>query len=164
MRIDGQRALVREREHVAVRRSLGAHCRADVALRTAAIVDDDLLAPLLGKFCAEHAPQRVGAAARRERHDQAHRFVRIGRRCARSGYERKRQDERNQHALHHASPQSVHYEYGLAPDSLTICAYLSISRATNAANSAGMLATGSAPSLCMKAFDFACWRPFTTSA
>ena len=78
-----------QREHVAVGCGLGAHCRADVALRAAAIVDDDLLAPLLGQFGAEHASERVGAAARRERNDQAHRFFRIVRCDGKPGSERE---------------------------------------------------------------------------
>ena len=75
VRVDHQRALVRERDRVAVGRGLRPGGGADVALRAGAVVDDHLLAPRLAQLRRQDARQRVGAAARRERHDEAHRLV-----------------------------------------------------------------------------------------
>src|SRR5688500_10065467 len=72
VRIDHERTLMREGEGVAVGRGFGAGRGADVALRTGAVVDDHLLAPLLAELGRQNAGQRVRAAAGRERHDEAH--------------------------------------------------------------------------------------------
>ena len=55
------------------------------------VVDDDLLAQFLRHAGAERAGDQVGAAAGRERHDQADRTFRIGGGCRGSHCERQDQ-------------------------------------------------------------------------
>ena len=63
-----------QRDGVAVGGGLRAERGAEAALSAAAIVDDDLLIPGFREFDGEQARQRIGAAARRKRHNEAHGF------------------------------------------------------------------------------------------
>ena len=76
---DGMRAAGGEQQRVAVRRGLGRLARADGAARAGAVVDDQLLAQVLGHALRHHARHEVGGAAGRKGHDQAHRMRGPGR-------------------------------------------------------------------------------------
>src|SRR5689334_15392388 len=76
-RVDRVSARVSEGNRVAIRWRLGSHFGADVACRTAAVVDDDLLAQRITQPRTEEARERVGAAAGRPGHDPPNRFTRI---------------------------------------------------------------------------------------
>ena len=65
-----------EQQRVAVCRRSGDELGADIARRARPVVDDDLLAPCFGELLAEQACEQIGAAARRVRHDPAHRLHR----------------------------------------------------------------------------------------
>lgn len=108
MRIDDEGSLVRERDRVAVRRRFRTHGGADVALSSAAVVDDHLLARQLGELRAHHARESVSAASWRERHDKTNGPLRIlPRGKARRSNEGNRKDQRFQQAFHVAPPQLV---------------------------------------------------------
>jgi hypothetical protein len=63
-------------ERVAVGRRLGDHVGADIAARPWAVVDNELLAEPRIELVADDAGRDVGAAASRERHDNADRPIR----------------------------------------------------------------------------------------
>ena len=69
-------------------------CRQHTATAAAAIVDDKLLAELLGQFTRDHARHKVGVAAGRLGNDESHRPCRV---CAgaRIGSRRNTARERN---------------------------------------------------------------------
>ena len=77
MRINRPGADGGDDEGVAVGRRFDGDFHADVAARTAAIVDHHLLAETLTEFFAEHAALNVGGAAGDERHDKADGFIGI---------------------------------------------------------------------------------------
>ena len=83
VRVDRQRALMAERDRVTVGCCFRAKRCTDVALRAAAVIDDDLLTPELGQLRSEHTSEPVRSAARRKRHDEAHGFrgIALGREC-----------------------------------------------------------------------------------
>ena len=67
----------REQQCVAIGWCLRHDLRADDAAARRPVVDDERLAEPLAELLRQHAADRVGAAARRERDDQAHRALRI---------------------------------------------------------------------------------------
>ena len=75
-RVDGVRAGDHE-QRVAVRRRVRRDIGADVGAGARPVFDHDLRAEAFRQPVAERAGQRVRAAARRERQDEAHRLVRI---------------------------------------------------------------------------------------
>ena len=74
--VDHQRRRRRGEQRVAVGLGLVRRGRADVAGGARPVVDDHRLAPLLRQLLADVARQQIGAAAGRERHDDAHRLLR----------------------------------------------------------------------------------------
>src|SRR4029079_12733005 len=79
-----------DREGVAVGRGFHADLRAERAAGAGAVLHDDLLLQRLGQLLRGDARDEVGAAARRERRDEADRLRRVGRlrhrwRCKRGG-------------------------------------------------------------------------------
>ena len=62
--------VTREEHGVAVGSGTGGSLGREIAAGTAAVLDCHLLAPYLGQPGRDQAADRVGAAARRERHDQ----------------------------------------------------------------------------------------------
>ena len=74
-RRDGVRGDGVQPDGVAVGRRLGDRVGADIAARTGAILDDELLAGHLGQLARDDARERVGRPAGREDHDVAHRLV-----------------------------------------------------------------------------------------
>ena len=81
--VDRQRAHVGEQQRVAVGRRLRGLVDADRAAGAADILDDELLAERLAHRWHEHAGQRVGRTAGRERHDHGDGLGGIGLRHAR---------------------------------------------------------------------------------
>ena len=85
-RRDRQRAHVGDSQRVAIRRGFGAHRGAEVASGAGAVVDDDLIPRVLEGTGRDRPDHEVGAAARREGNDDAHRlcreFLRMGGRCS----------------------------------------------------------------------------------
>ena len=75
-RIDRQRRQAHQ-QRVAVGRRLGDDVVADDGAGAGAVIDHHLLAELLGEFLRDDAADDVGAAARRRRHDQPDRAVRV---------------------------------------------------------------------------------------
>jgi hypothetical protein len=69
MRGDEMRAAGND-ERVAIGRGFGCEIRADGSAGAGPVVDEDLLAELLGKPRRQHSRRRVGEAAGRERHYQ----------------------------------------------------------------------------------------------
>ena len=74
----GRHADVVEQQRVAVRLGAGDAAGAQRAAGAADILDDDLLAEILGHGFGDQARDRVGRAAGRERHDDGDRAVGIG--------------------------------------------------------------------------------------
>ena len=64
-------------DRVTVGGGFGGEINTDRAGGTRAVIDDDLLVPLVAEMFGDHACGGIGAGARRERSDQAHRLVRI---------------------------------------------------------------------------------------
>ena len=77
-RRDGVAGDAAQAQRVAVGRRLGERVHADIAAGAALVLDDPLLAGEFGHLGAEHARQRVGRAAGRERVDVADGLVGIG--------------------------------------------------------------------------------------
>ena len=77
-RIDDECAGLADHQRVAVGVGLGDGLRAEDVGGAAAILDDDRLAPGLGKLLAERPRHHVGHAARGGGHDDGDRPVRIG--------------------------------------------------------------------------------------
>ena len=74
--IDGVRDVAHQ-QRVTVGRRLRRELGTDVGAGARPVVEDNLLGKALGQLAAEDARQRVGTPARRERQDEADRFVRI---------------------------------------------------------------------------------------
>ena len=66
-----------EQQGVTVRRGLDRGFNGNRAAGAGAVVDDHAFAPEVGELLREHAADQVGRAARRERHQHAHRAFRI---------------------------------------------------------------------------------------
>jgi hypothetical protein len=77
-RIDGQRAVRSGEQRVAVRRCGRDRSSAETAARAGARFNDDRLAERCRHALGDDPRHEVGVAARRERHDQPDRLVRIG--------------------------------------------------------------------------------------
>ena len=77
----------RDQQRVAVRRGLGGGAGADGAAAARAIVDDDGLAPAVGEALRDQPRDRVGGAARDERHHQLDLTAGIGLRLGWGGRE-----------------------------------------------------------------------------
>mgnify|MGYP007116553332 CR=1 FL=1 len=93
-RIDREGAGFRDHQRVAVRCGLGHRARAGDVGGATLVLDDDLLAPVLGKLLAEGARHHIGDAAGRRGDDQRDRPGRIGL-CLRAD---KKPGQRQQHA------------------------------------------------------------------
>ena len=79
-----------DQQRVAVRRRLGGHFGGDIARGARPIVDDELLAEVLGQPLAHQPPGDVGPDAGREADDDAHRPRRIVERPRRAWHDRQR--------------------------------------------------------------------------
>jgi hypothetical protein len=86
-----------EKQGVAVGRRLRHEIGADGAARAGLVLHEELAAELLGQARREHARRRVGEAAGRERHYDAHRPRRIG---LRQGSEGNKKQSAKQEAFH----------------------------------------------------------------
>ena len=67
-----------EQKRIAIRRRTNHRIGDDVGAAARLVFDDELLAEQFGKPLPENPRQDIGRAARRERHDPAHRSRRIG--------------------------------------------------------------------------------------
>ena len=81
----GQKSGREQAERVAIRRRVGNLLRPEHAACARPVDDDDLLSQLSFQELDEGPCRQIGAAARRERHDQADGFRRIGLRLRRRG-------------------------------------------------------------------------------
>ena len=77
-RVDGERAVRAGEQRVAVGRRARRHLGAEAAARAGAVLDHEGLAERLAHALAAQPRDEVRIAAGRERHDHAHRLVRIG--------------------------------------------------------------------------------------
>jgi hypothetical protein len=77
-RIDGERAVRAGEQRIAVRGGARRHLGAETAARAGAVLDHEGLAERLAHAFAAQSRDEVRIAASRERHDHAHRPVRIG--------------------------------------------------------------------------------------
>jgi hypothetical protein len=96
---------MRDRHHqqrVAVRRGGCRGLGADHAAGAAAVVDEHLVAELLGELVGDQPPDHVIAAAGRERNDQPHRLVGI----VGGGRRGQRQQQRQRDEPHYLIPRS----------------------------------------------------------
>ena len=92
---------VAEQHGVAVRRRLTRDVGADSAAGAATIVSDDRLAEPVVQPLHQHARDDIGAAAWRERHDQANRLGRIALGdCGSACNDRERGDEDLKNLIH----------------------------------------------------------------
>src|SRR5688572_22495415 len=95
---------------MAVRRRLCAQRRANVPLRSAAVVHDDLVTPLLRELRGEYPGEAVRAAAWRERNDEAHRTVGKTLRQRRAGHSGQQYGDRDSgQVFHFPSPEIKTY-------------------------------------------------------
>ena len=130
---------------------LGAHDRfgADIGGAAAAILDHHLLAPDFRQLAGDHARDGVGAAARRERHDQAHEAVRPGRSAARG--RRRRGGSEPASAAPPGSCRARRRDHGysltLMLAALMTGAHLSISALRWVASASGVEPTAMTPAL-----------------
>ena len=109
--VDRQRAHVGEQQRVAVRRGLGGLVDTDRAAGAADIFDDELVAERLAHALPQHAGQRIGRAARGERHDHGDGLAGIGLRHGAGWQGEAGGQGRHQHcASVHGSPL---YEFSL---------------------------------------------------
>ena len=105
--VDHYRACCHQQRR-AVRRRACHGFDADNLAGARPVFDNELLALAFRQFLRQHAREYVGAAARRRRHDDAHRFRRVGSALRNRGGDDERKREQHQYSYRHRLSSSSH--------------------------------------------------------
>src|SRR6266571_2791022 len=150
----GERRGRAHEERVAVGGRLRHGVRADMAARAGLVLDEHLLLPNFGELRRHEARERVGAAAGRKGHDDAHRLRGEGLRGGGEGENRQRFGERRdlRRGEEQRAQRGERTDHStLAPEATTTFAHFAVSAAMTLPKSAGVPLIGLPPSSARRA-------------